>query len=71
MRIRITVTTVKEFEAPFGEEYYPKDATEEEILEIESVAANDDPFTAMEGGETTVNVEKIENNDSTKERADD
>jgi hypothetical protein len=59
MKIRITVTTVKEFDSPVGEDYYPAGATDDDILKIETEAANDDPFTAMEGGNTTVTVEKI------------
>ncbi len=59
MKIKVTVTTIREYETPIGEDYYPVGATEEDILKIETDAANDDPFTATEGGETTITVEKI------------
>lgn len=58
MKLRITVTTIKEYDTP-PVDCYPEGSTEEDILRMETEGANDDPFLAAEGGSTTVVVEKI------------
>jgi hypothetical protein len=58
MKFKVTVTTIKYFETTM--EDYPDCKTEDEALEAERVAADDDPYLSTEGGETTVNVVRID-----------
>ena len=58
MKFKVTVTTIKYFETTM--EDYLSLKTEDEALEYEQKAANDDPYLSTEGGDTTVNVVRID-----------
>jgi hypothetical protein len=58
MKFKVVETTIKEYEVDLSN--YPEGTTEDQALILEQEAAEDDPFLYVEGGNTTISVQRID-----------
>lgn len=57
MKIKLTMTVVYEYEPTIA--HYPEGSSSEDILEIDRINAEGDPYMFMDVGHLTVTTEKV------------